>query len=374
MIKVRYAPSPTGPHQHVGGVRTALFNWLFAKHSGGKFFIRIEDTDQERYNPKAVTDLLQSFTWLGLDWDEGPTVDDLLGLDVSEDMAARYGKASNTSFVQSKRASIYNELAHRLIEEGKAYPVFSDESLEQSPDIKVQEARMKMQVFRWREAGSFMISKAMATGRPYHVRLKMPREDTAIECMDYLRGSIFFPYRKLYDPVILKTPKDGKPAMPSYHLAHVIDDHLMETSHVLRGEEWLSSLPYHTYLWKCFNWDAPVYCHLPVILNPTGKGKMSKRETKAPDGSIVPVFVTQYKELGFIPDALINFMALVGWNPGNGHEIINKDELIDLFSLDRINRTGAAWDYRKLRSINQRYIQMMDEDTFADLAESYIGV
>lgn len=369
-VKVRYAPSPTGPYQHVGGIRTALFNYIFAKRNNGKFFIRIEDTDQKRYNNNAVSDLIDSLVWLGLDWDEGPSENDLIDLGVSQHYAQMYGKKSEQSYVQSKRNDKYYIYAHNLIESGHAYPVFSDDSIEESEPDKV-EARQKMNIYRWRMASPFMSRKAMSTGQPYHIRLRMPREDDYIVCRDYLRGDVKFNYRKLYDPVILKSPVDGV-AIPSYHLAHVVDDHLMQTTHVLRGEEWLSSLPYHKYLFDCFGWDAPIYVHLPVILNPTGKGKMSKRETRSGTGEVVPVFLNQYKSNGYLPEAMINFMSLIGWSPGNDREILNFDDIIDLFSLDRINRTGAKWDIRKLKSMNNHYIRHMPLDRFAMEAERFV--
>ena len=373
-VRVRYAASPTGPYQHVGGARTALFNYIFALHSDGEFFIRIEDTDQKRYDNNAVTDLISTLVWLGFDWVDGPNANELIKLGVDEIIAHRYGKNSNQSYVQSNRSDIYFGYAHDLIESGHAYPVFADESIEDNPDIKVQEARFQQNVYRWRSASPFMIRKTMATKTPYHIRLRMPREDDYEVCYDYLRGTIKFHQRKLYDPVILKTPRpeEGIPAIPSYHLAHVVDDHLMNTTHVLRGEEWLSSLPYHNYLWKCFGWDIPIYCHLPVILNPTGRGKMSKRETKSGTGEVVPVFVKQYKERGFLSQALKNFMSLVGWSPGDNKEIMDFDDIIDLFNLNRISKTGAMWDIRKLKNMNNHYIRMLGNDEFANLAEDYV--
>lgn len=366
-IVVRFAPSPTGGF-HVGGARTALYNWLYARKNGGKFLLRIEDTDQKRYKENAVTELIQSLTWLGIDWDFGPTTQELIELGVDNSMAKRYGKgAEQNSFVQSKRNEIYQSYVIMLIENDMAYRVFSDEADEDidKDDFAVASKEMKLNI--WREASPFMIRKALQAGRPYHVRLKMPREDDIV-CNDYLRGDIRFKFHREKDFVIQKT--DGG---TTYHLASVIDDHLMGTTHVIRGEEWLSSLPKHYYLYECFGWTPPTFIHTASILNPSGKGKMSKRDVVAKDGKTkVPTFVMDYKRKGFLPEALINFMSLTGWNPKNGVEFMSKEDLIGLFNLDGLSVRGATWDYNKLLHFNKQWMRTVSE-TNMDLFMSHLN-
>ncbi len=361
-IVVRFAPSPTG-HFHVGGARTALFNYLFAKKNGGRFFLRIEDTDQTRYRPYAVQELIESLAWLGIDWSDGPSKEELVALGVDAVTADQYGKTGG--FVQSTRKELYKTHAQMLCDVGKAYKVFADESVEEG--VKFSKASKQMGLDTWRNASAFMVRKAEKAELPYHIRLKMPREGIAF-CKDLLRGEIEFSYYRLHDPVLLKT--DG---MPTYHLASVVDDHAMNVTHIIRNEEWLPSLPFHYYLYSSFNWIPPVFVHTASILNPSGKGKMSKRETVALDGkTVVPSLVLQYKHAGFLPEAMINFMALTGWNPGLNKELFSKEDLITLFSLKRLGMTGAAWDYSKLKKMNSVYIQKLDVDTFVSMAKQFI--
>ena len=353
-VRVRYAPSPTGL-QHVGGARTALFNYLFAKHNNGKFILRIEDTDQKRYNPYAVLELLNAFNWLGIEWDEGPSEQELLKLNVPNHAAKKFGKKSKIPYVQSNRLELYKEAALRLVDEGNAYYVFAEELDENDSNMKFSKASATMRLDAWRNASKFMVKKAMKTGKPYHIRLKLPR-DGFVEINDGLRGSILFWWSRQKDPVILKTD-----AFPTYHLAMAVDDHLMEISHVIRGEEWISSLPRHWFLYKALGWNPPKFYHTASILNPSGKGKMSKRRAVAKDGSTpVPTYVSDYKKLGYVKEALINFMALTGWNPGDtNREMFTIDELVDIFDLNRLNTTPASWNYDKLRKMNHSWIKIL---------------
>lgn len=355
MVRVRYAPSPTGDF-HVGGARTALFNWLFARKNNGQFILRIEDTDQTRFNPDSVSWLLDGLEYLGLNWDEGPSTEELNKLSVPKDKAEKFGKGGDVGpYTQSFRVDKYQKAVWHLIDNDYAYICFDDK-----------------QLYHWRTMPVAKAKSLVTPGRNYHVRLKLPRSGNII-VKDFLRGDIEFKWAKLKDPVILKT--DG---IPTYHLASVVDDLDMNISHVIRGAEWLSSFPLHWFLYECFMSQSkrPIFIHLPLILNPTGKGKMSKREARSPDGTVIPVFVRQYKELGFLPDAMFNFLAMLGWTPGahyNGQEIFNRNQLIDLFNVERLNRTAAAWDIRRLRHFNQAYIKNLTEDEFALLCLDFLG-
>ena len=366
-VRVRFAPSPTGRF-HIGGARTALYNKLVSDKYGGKFYIRIEDTDRSRYSKEAATELIEALGWLGLNWDEGPTESELLELDVEPDMAKKYGKVVEQSYIQSKRKEIYAQYANQLLEAGKAYPVFTEEVLDtDGQSMRFSKLSELADLHKWRTANRFMVKKMLATGQPYYLMLKLPRED-GITVYDELRGSIDIPWKKRHDSVIVKP--DG---MPTYHLASVVDDMLMNTTHVIRGEEWLSSLPLHFFLYESLGWDRPKFVHLPVILNPTGKGKMSKRAgVKDGTGKDVPVFVAEYKNRGFVPEALVNFMALTGWNPKSEQEFMTWDELVDKFDFSGINKTGAAWNYKKLLFFNRQYIKNMSADKFAKIVEEYL--
>lgn len=368
-VRVRYAPSPTGGF-HVGGARTALYNKVIVDQLGGEFIIRIEDTDSDRYVEGAVDELFSGLEWLGLDWSEGPNYDELIRLKVPEQDAKRWARAVDQPYVQSSRKELYQKYAHGLIEKGLAYPVFTDEEIDDTGKTRWSKLSELADIGRWRVESDFMISRAMATGRPYYIMLKLPREGNAL-CHDFLRAPIEYPWRREHDIVILKPS-----GLPTYHFASVIDDHYMKITHVIRGSEWLSSLPVHHYLYEALGWkdEQPVFVHLPLILNPTGKGKMSKRETRAPNGELVPVFVKQYREKGFIKEALINFMALTGWSPKNNKEILSWYDLLELFDLRNINLSAAVWDYRRLLNLNQRYLQIIPEAEFVRLAMQFIGV
>jgi len=335
-VRVRYAPSPTGDF-HVGGARTALFNYLFARHTGGKFILRIEDTDQKRYNPQALGWLLDGLRYLGLDWDEGPEV------------GGDYGP-----YVQTQRLEIYQRYSQQLLESGAAYRCFcTPERIEQASKELQKQGHNPGYDRHCRALDPEESARRAAAGKPYTVRFKMPLEGE-VTVHDMIRGDITFQHSILQDTVLMKS--DG---IPTYHLANVIDDHLMEITHILRGDEWVNSLPLHAHLYAAFGWQPPVMAHLPLILNPTGKGKMSKREDRAPDGRILPVFVRTFKETGYLPEAMINYLALVGWSFDDKTEIMSRQELIERFTLERVNASPAVWNYEKLDHLNGCYIRSL---------------
>ncbi len=342
-VRVRYAPSPTGDF-HVGGARTALFNYLFARQHGGKFILRIEDTDQKRYNPEAVTWLLNGLRYLGLEWDEGPEQKGY-----GPEQGGDYGP-----YVQTQRLDIYQKYCQQLIDDSHAYRCFC--TAERLAAVRQEQQKEKRRPGYDRHCRNLDPSQAAeraAEGEPHVVRLKLPL-DGEITVHDLIRGEITFQNVNLQDTVLMKT--DG---IPTYHLAVIIDDHLMEISHIMRGDEWVNSLPLHIHLYNAFGWQPPLMAHLPLILNPTGKGKMSKREKRAPDGSILPVFVRTFEELGYLPEAMDNYLALVGWSYDDKTEIMSQSELIERFSLERVNASPAAWDYNKLNHFNGLYIRAL---------------
>ncbi len=336
-VRVRYAPSPTGDF-HVGGARTALFNYLFARRHGGSFILRIEDTDQKRYNPEALGWLMDGLRYLGLDWDEGPEV------------GGAYGP-----YTQTERLAVYQRYCEQLLSEGRAYRCFcSAERIQEA-----SKAREKQGLRPGYDRHCRTLDPAEATQRAseaHTVRFKAPIEGE-ITVHDLIRGEITFGNEIIQDAVLMKS--DG---IPTYHMANVIDDHLMEISHVLRGDEWVNSLPLHKHLYDSFGWEPPLMAHLPLILNPTGKGKMSKREGRAPDGQLLPVFTRGFQELGYLPEAMINFMALLGWSYDDKTEIMSRDELIERFTLERVNASPAVWNYEKLDHINGAYIRRLPVD------------
>ncbi len=336
-VRVRFAPSPTG-YLHVGGARTALYNWLFARHHGGTFILRIEDTDRTRYNAEALEDLFESLRWLGLDWDEGP----LVGGD--------YGP-----YAQSERLEIYQHYARQLVKEGYAYYCYC------SPE---RLARIRKEHARGQQTGydrhcRYLTAKQRADyeaqGIVPVVRLKVPLEGQTT-FHDVIRGTTTVDNATLDDLVLLKS--DG---FPTYHLANVVDDHLMEITHIMRGDEWLPSVPRHVLLYQAFGWKIPVYAHLPVILSPTGKGKLSKRHGG--------VEVRYFREQGYLPEAMINFLARVGWSYDDKTEIFTREELIAHFDLEGVNKSPAAFSYDKLVWMNGVYIRQLADD---DLAERLV--
>ncbi|MFN3555508.1 MAG: glutamate--tRNA ligase [Bacteroidales bacterium] len=356
-VRVRFAPSPTGP-LHMGGVRTALYNYLFARKHGGDFLLRIEDTDQTRFVPGAEEYIMESLRWCGILWSEGP------------DMGGPHAP-----YRQSERKELYLQYAMQLIEQGNAYYAFdTPEELEEMR--KRMEAEKGMAQYDARTRGEMKNSltldaaqtKAMIdSGVPYVVRFKMPA-DHEIHMQDLIRGSVKVHSSQLDDKVLYKS--DG---MPTYHLANVVDDYLMEISHVIRGEEWLPSLPLHVMLYKSFGWEAqmPRFAHLPLLLKPDGNGKLSKRDGDRLGFPVFPLLwkdpssgeiSSGYRESGYFSDAFVNMLALLGWNPGTDQELFSMDELVEAFSLERVGKSGSKFDPAKARWFNHQYL-MQKEDT-----------
>jgi len=323
-VRVRFAPSPTG-FLHVGGARSALFNWLFAKRMGGKFLLRIEDTDQTRYNEQALHDLIRDLKWMGLTWDEGPEVG-----------------GPHEPYYQSQRLALYKRHSDELIAKGAAYRCFC--TSERLDDLRKRQEENKLPPGydrHCREIPSDESAARAAAGEAHVVRLKAPITGKTV-FTDLVRGEIEYQNHVLDDLVLLKT--DG---FPTYHLANVVDDHDMRITHVLRGDEWIPSTPRHVLLYQAFGWTPPVFCHLPVILAPGG-GKLSKRKGA--------VSVGDYREKGYLPHALFNFLALLGWSPGDGREKMTLEELVESFSLERIMPKSAAFDETKLEWLNGQYL------------------
>lgn len=342
--RVRFAPSPTG-FLHLGGLRTALFDWLWARRTGGQFILRIEDTDQKRYNPESLDDLMAGLRWLGLDWDEGP------------DVGGPYGP-----YVQSQRKDLYRPYAEDLLARGLAYKSYSplEEWEAANPDDVEPEVAGARKPYDRRDR--FLTPEQRAAldgeGRPYAIRFAAPLEGTTV-VPDLMRGDVTFKNENLVDQVLLKS--DG---MPTYHLAMVVDDHLMQITHVLRGEEWLSSAPIHKLLFDAFGWEMPTLVHMSVILDPSGKGKMSKRK-KVVDGKEYLALVREFRQAGYVPNALFNFLTNIGWNFGDEREIFDREEAIERFDLAQLNPAPAALPYAKLEWMNGQYIRAMESRALA---------
>ena len=348
-VRVRYAPSPTGDF-HVGGARSALFDYLFARHHGGKFILRIEDTDQKRYDPDALRHLLDGLRYLGLEWDEGPEV------------GGDYGP-----YTQTERLDTYQKYCQQLLDAGYAYRCFCTAERLEAVRQERQKQRLTGYDRHCRLIDPAESAARAARGESFTVRAKLPL-DGEITGHDVIRGDVTFQNANLQDSVLMKS--DG---IPTYHLAVVIDDHLMEISHVFRGDEWLSSLPLHLHLYNAFGWQPPVMAHLPLILNPTGKGKMSKREGRALNGQLLPVFVRTFQELGYLPEAMVNYLALVGWSYDDKTEIMSRAELIERFSLERVNPSPAVWNYDKLDYFNGYYIRQLSVEALTDRLLPYLA-
>jgi len=349
-VRVRFAPSPTG-YFHVGGARTALYNWLYARHhEGGTFILRIEDTDRSRYQEEAERDLLDSLRWLGLQWDEGPEV------------GGDYGP-----YYSSQRLDLYQPYAQRLLDEGRAYKCFcSPERLAGVRERQRAEHREHVGYDRHcRDLTPAQVAEREAEGIPPVIRIKAPLEGQT-SFHDVLRGTTTVDNAALEDIVLLKS--DG---YPTYHLANVVDDHLMEISHILRGDEWLSTCPIHVILYDAFGWEPPVYVHLPIFLDPGGKGKMSKRKTVGPGGQEYLVLVRDFRAAGYLPEALINFVARIGWSYDDHTELFTREELIERFSLEGLSVSSASFDYDKLEWMNGVYIRQADA---SDLAAALLPV
>jgi glutamyl-tRNA synthetase len=329
-VRMRFAPSPTG-YLHVGGARTALYNWLLARHQGGAFVLRVEDTDRSRLVEGSLEDLMDGLRWLGLEWDEGPEVGGGFG-----------------PYFQSERTRLYRERVERLIETGWAYRCFC------TPDrlaaLREEQAKRKGKIGYdrlCRDLPDPEVRKRLEAGIPHVVRLKTPREGVT-GFVDAVRGEIRVDHGELEDLVLLKS--DG---YPTYHLANVVDDRHMGISHVLRADEWISSTPYHVLLYNAFGWAPPVFAHLPIILAPDGKGKISKRHGATS--------LREFREGGYLPEALFNYLALLGWSPGDDREILSKEELIEAFDLDAVSKKGCAFDFEKLQWMNGEYIRMKND-------------
>jgi glutamyl-tRNA synthetase len=355
--RVRFAPSPTGA-LHIGGVRTALFNYLFAKKNGGTFILRIEDTDQSRYIPEAEQFIMDSLHWCGLKPDEGPQ------------QGGDYGP-----YKQSDRKDIYQKYARQLIDADKAYYAF--DSAEELDNIRKEyEAKGETFSYNTQTRGSLKNSISLSKeesqalinkGTNCVIRFKMPAQEEIV-FNDIIRGEVRVKSATLDDKILLKA--DG---MPTYHLANIVDDHLMEITHVIRGEEWLPSTPLHVMLYKSFGWEStmPRFAHIPLILKPTGKGKLSKRDGEKMGFPVYPIAWKDpqtseiwegFREAGYFPDAFLNIMALLGWNTEDDNEFFTKDELIGAFSLDRVGKGGARFDPEKARWFNHHYLTQKSDD------------
>ena len=329
-VRVRYAPSPTGI-PHVGNIRTALFNWLFARHHGGAFIVRIEDTDQARLVPEATQAILDSLSWLGLDWDEGPT----------EDGAGDRGESG--PYFQSRRKDLYQKYARQLVKEGRAYTC--DCTPERLDEMRREQQRQKQPPRydrRCRHLTDMERTAQDAGGTPTVVRFATPLEGTTA-FNDLVRGEIAFENGFLDDFVLLKA--DG---YPTYHLANIVDDHFMEISHVMRADEWLSSTPRHVLLYDALGWKPPLFAHLPMILGPD-RSKLSKRHGATS--------LLDYRDEGFLPEAMMNFLALLGWSLDDKTEILSREELVRHFTIERIGKTGAIFNHEKLEWMNGVYIR-----------------
>ena len=358
-VRVRFAPSPTGP-LHIGGVRTALYNYLFAKKHGGDFILRIEDTDSQRFVPGAEEYIIQSFEWLGLRFDEG------VGF------GGNYGP-----YRQSERKAIYRQYVDQLLDAGLAYIAFD------TPE-ELEAKRSEIPNFQYDASTRGLMRNSLTlpadevrrlidSGARYVVRIRIePNEDIRVN--DLIRGEVVINSSILDDKVLYKSA-DG---LPTYHMANIVDDHLMEITHVIRGEEWISSAPLHVLLYRYLGWadTMPQFAHLPLLLKPEGGGKLSKRDG---DRLGFPVFPLEwhdpksgekssgYRESGYLPEAVINFLALLGWNPGNDIELMTLDEMVRLFDLTHCSKSGAKFDYEKGKWFNHRYIQLRSDRDIADM-------
>ncbi len=367
MVRVRFAPSPTGP-LHIGGVRTALYNYLFARQNGGKMILRIEDTDQTRFVPGAEQYIIEALDWLGIKFDEGVHLGGPFG-----------------PYRQSDRKPMYRQYAEQLIRDGWAYYAFDKpEALEAKR--KEYEAEKKtfqydcntrLQMENSLSLGMEEAQRRIDAGEPYVVRFKFP-DNIDITVHDMIRGDVTMNSRLLDDKVLFKS--DG---MPTYHLANIVDDHTMEITHVIRGEEWLPSAPLHVMLYKAFGWEdtMPRFAHLPLLLKPEGNGKLSKRDG---DRLGFPVFPLEwhdpksgeissgYREKGYLPQAVVNMLALMGWNPGTEQEIMSMDELIKLFNVEHISKNGAKFNLDKAKWFQHEYFQMLSDEEVADHLEAQL--
>jgi len=352
-VRVRFAPSPTGG-LHIGGVRTAMYNYLFARNQGGKFILRIEDTDQARKVEGAEEYIIEALKWCGIEADESPAVGGDFG-----------------PYRQSERLATYRQHVELLLASGNAYYAFDTPEELTAMREKLQKEKAAVQQYgiatRMNMHNSLTLGKEEAAklielGTPYVVRIKVPENQTVV-VNDVVRGEVRVESAIIDDKILLKS--DG---YPTYHLANVVDDHLMEISHVIRGEEWLPSAPLHVLLYQLFGWQdsMPVFAHLPLLLKPEGSGKLSKRDADKHGFPIFPIewhdprtdeTITGFREQGYLPEALVNFLALLGWNPGNDEEVFSLSQLVNVFTLNRINKAGAKFDIGKAKWFNQIYLR-----------------
>ena len=361
-VRVRFAPSPTGP-LHIGGVRTALYNYLFAKKNNGTFILRIEDTDQTRYVANAEQYIIDALKWCNIPFDEGPNTNEKFG-----------------PYRQSERKEIYKKYADILLEKGDAYYAFdTPEELTAQRDFNASKGKMFTYNWQNREEGKLVnslvlseeeVQKRINAGDKYVIRFKSPQSEI-LYMQDEIRGRITIKTNSLDDKVLFKS--DG---MPTYHLANIVDDHLMEITHVIRGEEWLPSMPLHVLLYEAFEWEVPKFAHLPLILKPFGKGKLSKRDGDKLGFPVFPLAYTNqetgeiskgYREDGYFADAFINMLAFLGWNPGTTQEIFSLEELTQKFNFERVNKAGAKFDLDKTKWFQQQYMQTKDDEYLTDL-------
>jgi len=367
-VRVRFAPSPTGP-LHIGGVRTALYNYLFAKKHNGTFVLRIEDTDQTRYVANAEQYITDALEWCNIPFDEGPGKNEKFG-----------------PYKQSERKALYKEYADTLIKTGWAYYCF-DSSEDLDAERKNHEVVGKTFIYNWhnREKGRLVNSLVLSSeevqgrinaGANYVIRFKTP-QDEVLQMEDEIRGKITIDTNTLDDKILFKG--DG---MPTYHLANIVDDHLMEISHVIRGEEWLPSMPLHVLLYRAFGWNSPKFAHLPLILKPVGKGKLSKRDGDKLGFPVFPLEYTNeatgdvsrgYKEDGYFADGFINMLAFLGWNPGTEQELFSLEGLIAAFELSRVSKSGAKFSPDKASWFNQQYMQTKEDAELTDLYMSILA-
>ncbi len=359
-VRVRFAPSPTGA-LHIGGVRTALYNYLFAKKMGGKMLLRIEDTDQTRFVSGAEDYIKDTLAWVGITLDEDP-----------------WQGGPNAPYRQSERKPMYMEYAKKLVNEGNAYYAFDTSEELEDMRKRLEAAKVASPAYNSITRNTMKnsltlpedeVNAKLAAGEPYVIRLKVPRKDE-IRLNDMIRGWVMVHSSAIDDKVLMKS--DG---MPTYHLANVVDDYLMGISHVIRGEEWLPSAPLHVLLYKFLGWEEamPQFAHLPLILKPDGNGKLSKRDADTHGFPVFPIKwiddngkqVLSFKEEGYLPDALVNFLAFLGWNPGTAQEIFSLQELIEAFSIERIGKSGTKFDIHKAKWFNQQYLRSKSDQELA---------
>ncbi|MDP4265931.1 MAG: glutamate--tRNA ligase [Bacteroidota bacterium] len=367
-VRVRFAPSPTGP-LHIGGVRTALYNYLFAKKNNGEFILRIEDTDQTRYVPGAEKYIIESLEWLNIKFDEGVHI------------GGSYGP-----YRQSERKHIYKQYAEKLVKEGHAYYAFDTPEELEAMREKLKNAGSSSQQYDSQTRGNMKnsltlpadeVKKRIESGVHYVIRIKIP-ENTEVQVYDKIRGLVTVQTSILDDKVLFKS--DG---MPTYHLANVVDDYLMKITHVIRGEEWLPSAPLHVLLYRFLGWEKemPEFAHLPLLLKPDGKGKLSKRDGDKLGFPVFPLnwndpttgeLSSGYRESGYFPEAVVNILAFLGWNSGTEQEIFSMDELINLFSMEKVGKSGSKFDVNKAKWFNHQYLVAKDNLTLAELYKPFL--